>query len=332
MLKANDGTLLLYDLLSLNEVFGMGNIETVLLDPDGTRTIVDSLAQEGAFAYSIETPCSLRIRLTLPHNWCLLGYIHHTDESSWCHGLSLATDTAFTALPEGHSEFMFSAGSRFTLLMMPLQWLHDKFSEMDSRSAAPSRLHTIYRLADPAAAQRLRTLYEEVRRQITNASPTWEVPRPATRAVIDTDALLEGHLAASLSVTADELPNYRSRARRRRYVAVQRTEQFIRANLRNDIYINEMCDAAEVSERTLRYAFDDLLGISPNRYLSMLRLCTACKSLAASDASRRSVKSVALSCGLWDLSRFANSYRRAFGELPHTTLMRNPIGEPLLMY
>jgi AraC family ethanolamine operon transcriptional activator len=90
-----------------------------------------------------------------------------------------------------------------------------------------------------------------------------------------------------------------------------------------------MCNAAEVSERALRYAFEDMLGISPNRYLSMLRLCTACRSLAASDVSRRSVKSVALSCGLWDLSRFADSYRRVFGELPHDTLMRTPVTEPL---
>jgi AraC family ethanolamine operon transcriptional activator len=59
----------------------------------------------------------------------------------------------------------------------------------------------------------------------------------------------------------------------------------------------------------------------------MLRLSTACRSLSLSDASRRSVKSVALSCGLWDLSRFADHYRRVFGELPRDTLMRAPAME-----
>jgi AraC family ethanolamine operon transcriptional activator len=29
-----------------------------------------------------------------------------------------------------------------------------------------------------------------------------------------------------------------------------------------------------------------------------------------------------MSCGLWDLSRFAANYRRAFGEHPSMTLMR----------
>ena len=80
--------------------------------------------------------------------------------------------------------------------------------------------------------------------------------------------------------------------------------------------------AAGVSERALRYAFEELVGISPVRYLSMLRLCEACRSLSSADAGRKSVKSIALSCGLWDLSRFADSYRKVFGELPSETLMR----------
>lgn len=135
--------------------------------------------------------------------------------------------------------------------------------------------------------------------------------------------LVEMHWLAARSARAEDLPRY-SRGRRTHYLILQRTEHFMRANLRRDIYINEMCNAAGVSERALRYAFDDLLATSPNRYLSLLRLCTACRSLSLADASRRSVKSVALSCGLWDLSRFADNYRRVFGELPRDTLMRSP--------
>ena len=96
----------------------------------------------------------------------------------------------------------------------------------------------------------------------------------------------------------------------------------MRLNLRRNIYMNEICDAAGVSERGLRYAFEDLFGTSPNRYLSMLRLCAACRSLSMADSSRRSVKAIALSCGL--LSRFADNYRKVFGELPRDTLMRAP--------
>ncbi len=84
----------------------------------------------------------------------------------------------------------------------------------------------------------------------------------------------------------------------------------MRLNLRRNIYMNEICDAAGVSERGLRYAFEDLFGTSPNRYLSMLRLCAACRSLSMADSSRRSVKAIALSCGLWDLSRLPTTTAR----------------------
>ena len=59
---------------------------------------------------------------------------------------------------------------------------------------------------------------------------------------------------------------------------------YMRANLRRDIYSQELCQAAGASERGLRYAFDDLLGIPPNRYLAMLRLCTAHRSLVTAEA------------------------------------------------
>lgn len=96
----------------------------------------------------------------------------------------------------------------------------------------------------------------------------------------------------------------------------------MRKHMRRDIYMQELCNAACISERSLRNVFDDLLGIPPNRYLSMLRLCTAYRSLTQADVGRRSVRSIALSCGFWDLSRFAEHYRYMFGELPRATLTR----------
>jgi len=145
----------------------------------------------------------------------------------------------------------------------------------------------------------------------------------------ETDRLLHEHIQALLAAGPADRPGF-TRARRTHYLIAQRAENFMRLNLRRNIYMNEICDAAGVSERGLRYAFEDLFGVSPNRYLSMLRLCAACRSLSVADSSRRSVKAIALSCGLWDLSRFADNYRKVFGELPRDTLMRSPaqMGQP----
>lgn len=320
----DDGVILPYDLASLSETLKICNLEMVLLKAIGRRSIVDTLEQDQAFFFSAECAFSFRANLTVPTNWCVLGYIHHTDNYSWCHGVSLTTSTAFTVLPNGNSELLFSTGTRLTLIFLPLEQLQIKLTEIDScHTADLSRLHTLFHLSDTPASQRLKAIYQNIRSYLTHSESLDISDMPVTNR-LDIDLLLKSHLAASMAAMAEDLPGC-SRGRRKHYLIVQRVEHFMRANLRNDIYINEMCDAAKVSERALRYAFEDLLGISPNRYLSMLRLCTASRSLASSDISRRSVKSVALSCGLWDLSRFADSYRRVFGELPHDTLMRSPV-------
>lgn len=321
----DDSRLLPCDLVSLSGMLRVCKMETVLLNADGPRAIIDSQVQGEALFCSAEAAFPFRGRFTLPTDWCLLGYVHQTDETSWCHGISFSSDTAFTVMPEGISEFMFSAGSRLTFVLIPLESLQRRFAALDRHYGdGQMRLPPLVGMSGTQASQRLLAQYMDVRERLIRGSPD-----DATAAGgIDIEALLDSHLAASLAATGDDLPNC-TRGRRKHYLILQRTEQYMRTNLRNDIYVTEMCNAAGVSERALRYAFEDLLGISPNRYLSMLRLCTACRSLALSDVSRRSVKSVALSCGLWDLSRFADSYRRVFGELPHDTLMRSPPGDAM---
>ncbi|WP_426703276.1 helix-turn-helix domain-containing protein [Rhodanobacter sp. Col0626] len=323
-----DGNLLPCDLISLSGTLRVCNLEMVLLHAEGPRAIIDTSTQGTALFCSAESAFPFRARLTLPTTWCLLGYIHHTGDDSWCHGLALSSGMVFAMRPDGISEFKFSAGTRLTLMMLPLERLQEKLATFDAHGMdVPPRLHTLFKLGDSAPAKQLGKLYEGVRQQLIQGMP---LPVSGNTATVDIDALLDQHLMASLGATAEDLPKC-SRARRKHYLIFQRTEQYMRANLRTDIYVTEMCNAAGVSERTLRYAFEDLLGLSPNRYLSMLRLCTACRSLASSDVSRRSVKSVALSCGLWDLSRFADSYRRVFGELPRDTLMRTPLDDSLSM-
>jgi AraC family ethanolamine operon transcriptional activator len=209
-------------------------------------------------------------------------------------------------------------------VLVSLELVRRKFAAIEPLQAElPSRLLSLFHLNETPAAASLVRHFARLRERLVGRD---EVPDDEVLEGVDAELLVENHLVAGLSARAEDRPQC-TRGRRTHYLIMQRAEQFMRANLRQDIYLNEMCNAAGVSERALRYAFDDLLGLSPNRYLSMLRLCTACRSLSLSDASRRSVKSVALSCGLWDLSRFADHYRRVFGELPRETLMRAPAME-----
>jgi len=296
-------------------------MEMVLLDARGPRAVVDSRVFSEAIFCGGETDFPFRGRFALPADWCMLGHIHDTPEGSWCHGTGLAAGMSFTVMPEGVSEFMLRAGSKVSAVLVPMEQLRRKFAALaPHQSELPSRLLSLFRLSDGPAAQALAARFGQVRERLMERRAASDDEALEGQ---DVEALLESHLLAGLSARAEDRPQC-TRGRRAHYLIVQRAEQYMRDNLRQDIYINELCNAAGVSERALRYAFDDMLGLSPNRYLSMLRLCTAYRCLSLSDASRRSVKSVALSSGLWDLSRFADHYRRVFGELPSDTLMRAP--------
>jgi AraC family ethanolamine operon transcriptional activator len=310
-----------FDLISLSGALRVCEMELVLLDARGPHAAVDSRVFSEAIFCSGETDFPFRGRFVLPTDWCMIGHIHRALEGSWCHGTELRSGMSFTVMPEGISEFMLRAGSEVSVVLVPLEQLRRKFAELEPHHGEiPSRLLSLFQLNDSEVATGLRARFAQIRERLIERRGVSDEEALQGQ---DVDALVESHLLAGLSARAEDRPQC-TRGRRAHYLIVQRAEQFMRANMRQDIYINEMCNAAGVSERALRYAFDDLLGISPNRYLSMLRLCTACRSLSLSDASRRSVKSVALSCGLWDLSRFADHYRRVFGELPRDTLMRAP--------
>lgn len=324
MIAKNAGALLPQDLMSLNGVLKVCDMETVVLGAHLKRAAIDSEVVGDSVLCHIETDFSFRGRFAIPADWCLLGCLHDANNATGCNGTPISSGTAFTVFSGSVSEFVFGAGSRASIMLVPLQRLRHKFAKLVHPDLdIPVRLLAMFDLTGSQLGTTLSANFEKVHQHL------FQEPRadaPASLIEKELDILLENHLLAGLSAQADDRPQC-SRGRRAHYQIVQRAEYYMRENMRRVIYLDELCKAAGVSERALRYAFDDLLGLSPNRYLSMLRLCTAFRALTVADASRRSVKSVALSCGLWDLSRFADHYRHTFGELPRDTLMRAPPAE-----
>jgi len=321
MIAKNADALLPQDLISLSGALKVCDMETVVLGAHHKRAAIDSEVVGDSVFCHIETDFSFRGRFAIPADWCLLGCLRDAKNASGCAGTPISSGTAFTVFPGGVSEFVFGADSRAIIMLVPLQRLKQKFARLVHPDLEiPTRLLAMFSLAGSQLGTTLLANFEKVHQHL------FREPRAADSASLvekELDTLLENHLLAGLSAQSDDRPQC-SRGRRAHYQIVQRAEFYMRENMRRVIYLDELCKAAGVSERALRYAFDDLLGVSPNRYLSMLRLCTAFRALAVADASRRSVKSVALSCGLWDLSRFADHYRHTFGELPRDTLMRAP--------
>ena len=89
-------------------------------------------------------------------------------------------------------------------------------------------------------------------------------------------------------------------------------------------YLSELCATANVSERTLQYAFHDIMGMSPLTYLHRLRLHRARDELRKSKSESTTVTEVAMNWGFWHFGEFSRTYKNCFGETPSSTLNRSP--------
>jgi AraC family transcriptional regulator, ethanolamine operon transcriptional activator len=101
---------------------------------------------------------------------------------------------------------------------------------------------------------------------------------------------------------------------------VARVTTFLRDNLGEPVTVADLSRMAGVSERTLRAAFHDVIGVSPKRYAITERLQAAHQALQRADPQSTTVTDVAMTFGFFELGRFAGRYRHTFGEVPSRTL------------
>jgi transcriptional regulator GlxA family with amidase domain len=99
----------------------------------------------------------------------------------------------------------------------------------------------------------------------------------------------------------------------------------------NPVSLASLCRLTGLSERGLRNAFYSVCGMSPTRYMLVLRLRDVRRALCEA-TTRTTVTAVATNYGFFELGRFAGTYRAAFGETPSDTLRghgRRPVSKDL---
>jgi len=106
----------------------------------------------------------------------------------------------------------------------------------------------------------------------------------------------------------------------RRIQSILQAERFIMANPTEPATVRTLCEATGVSKRTLEYAFNNHLGISPKNYINAMRLNGVHKQLRAGQAGQIRVVDAANAWGYWHMGQFAADYRKLFGEKPSATL------------
>lgn len=143
----------------------------------------------------------------------------------------------------------------------------------------------------------------------------------------DPDALAAPELSHALeqsvltaAVQAASCPPQRAGAAMSRERAVRRALDVLASRSREPLYLADLCEAASVSERTLRNAFRDFYGLSPIRFLQVRRMGMVRRALLEADPERDRVSPIAARFGFTNLGRFAVEFRRLFGVSPSQLL------------
>ncbi len=101
---------------------------------------------------------------------------------------------------------------------------------------------------------------------------------------------------------------------------VWRAVALLRQHPSDPLTIADLSRVAGVSDRTLRAAFHDVVGLSPKQYAIAQRLRAAHDALLSADPKVTTVTDIATAHGFFELGQFAARYRKAFGEVPSQTL------------
>jgi AraC family ethanolamine operon transcriptional activator len=119
-------------------------------------------------------------------------------------------------------------------------------------------------------------------------------------------------------------PRHSDRTRQAQTLVVKVAEDFALAQSDDHLYVSDLCRVTGVSERTLEYAFKEVMGLTPVTYLIRLRLHRVRRALLAATQGSTTVSTEALNWGFWHFGEFSRAYRDCFGELPSDTLRRKP--------
>jgi transcriptional regulator GlxA family with amidase domain len=125
-----------------------------------------------------------------------------------------------------------------------------------------------------------------------------------------------------LKTMASSSPNRVRPSFRQRDRAINKVKEFLSEFSDVPPTMADLCEVAQVSERTLEYAFQERYEMTPTTYLRFYRLNGVHKALKAADPTCTTVTKVATDWGFWHFGHFASHYRRFFGEPPSNTLKK----------
>ncbi|MDB6052977.1 MAG: AraC family transcriptional regulator [Verrucomicrobiales bacterium] len=97
------------------------------------------------------------------------------------------------------------------------------------------------------------------------------------------------------------------------YLRLEPAIDFIRKSFREKISVKEVAATVHLSVRQLDRRFREVLKMSPQEFITKLRMKTACELLSQ---GRESILDIAVNLGFYDQSSFTMQFRNHFGVAP----------------
>jgi AraC-like DNA-binding protein len=281
------------------------------------RRVVVRLGASLLLFHSTNLPVRTRTRLQDG----LVAYVGFGPRAAGTlNGLPVGSDRVLASAPGVEVEFVVAAGYESVSFLLPPDDIraHLRGRHREDEFRLPHGVELL--TPSPAAAH---GLYGWGRRLIDMAArqpEVFDVPQTQTAAQVE---LLENLLATLRSaVHVESAPQDLTRQAHSRVVQI--AEDYALSHTEERPCVTDLCEAAGVSERTLQYAFNEVMGMTPVAYLTRLRLHRVRQALRAATHGTTTVTAEALRWGFWHFGHFSRAYKDCFGELPSDTLRRDP--------
>lgn len=246
--------------------------------------------------------------------WCL-GYLLATDGSAFGFHQTFGAGDLAIAAPGEDRYITFRDNTEYFATMIDPQELQNFLAPSPGAydSLLKHKLSILH--AAPAAAKA----------NVTNLRPLLDALIEQGPAMPDdAAAFYRRNILEQLTAPLCNMTHYRGAHLVSQDKLVRDIEYFLDQAGPRPVHVSELCEVFHVHPRKLHRAFQDVLGTPPISYLRKKRLNDVHTALRKGGLGV-TIRNTATAHGFIELGRFADAYRRMFGELPSQTLKRNLI-------
>jgi AraC family ethanolamine operon transcriptional activator len=236
-------------------------------------------------------------------------------------GLAVRPGMIVAAEPGAEASFVADPGWESITLLVPLQDMATQLADRGrgDEFRVPRGVEILQ-----ADAERVRGLFDWGKRLVDTAVLQPSLFNEHKQARSTAQVELFETLLAAIGAARDFETTRNDRTKQSHSDIVKIVEDYSLTRAGDHLYVTDLCRITGVSERSLEYAFKNVLGLSPVAYLTRLRLHRVRQALLAATQGSTTVSAEALNWGFWHFGDFSRAYKDCFGELPSDTLRRKP--------